>query len=57
MEPIMAVWAGYALGGTSVAEADLGPYIQQAKDQVRTCTNRTRPIRLSPTLLDQLCHR
>ncbi|KAJ7512579.1 alfa-L-arabinofuranosidase precursor [Mycena galericulata] len=34
MQPIMAVWSGYALGGTSVAEADLGPYIQQAIDQI-----------------------
>ncbi|KAF9440964.1 glycoside hydrolase family 51 protein, partial [Macrolepiota fuliginosa MF-IS2] len=34
MEPIMAVWAGFALGGTSVAENDLGPYIQQAVDQI-----------------------
>lgn len=35
MQPIMAVWSGFALGGTSVAEADLGPYIQQAIDQIR----------------------
>ncbi|KAF9446455.1 glycoside hydrolase family 51 protein [Macrolepiota fuliginosa MF-IS2] len=34
MEPIMAVWAGFALGGTSVAENSLGPYIQQAVDQI-----------------------
>ncbi|KAI0088820.1 glycoside hydrolase family 51 protein [Irpex rosettiformis] len=34
MEPIMAVWAGYALGGTSVAETGLKPYIQQAIDQI-----------------------
>ncbi|KAG6913849.1 hypothetical protein DXG01_003840 [Tephrocybe rancida] len=34
MEPIMAIWAGFALGGTSVAEAALGPYIQQAADQI-----------------------
>ncbi|KAF8159380.1 alfa-L-arabinofuranosidase precursor [Crassisporium funariophilum] len=34
MEPIMAVWAGYALGGTSIAEAQLGPFIQQAIDQI-----------------------
>lgn len=34
MEPIMAVWSGYALGGTSIAESGLAPYIQQAKDQV-----------------------
>ncbi|KAI8986908.1 glycoside hydrolase family 51 protein [Trametes punicea] len=34
MEPIMAVWAGYSLGGTSLPESELGPYIQQAKDQI-----------------------
>ncbi|KAF9459124.1 alfa-L-arabinofuranosidase precursor [Collybia nuda] len=34
MQPIMAVWAGFALGGTSVAETDLGPFIQQAADQI-----------------------
>ncbi|KAK7678667.1 hypothetical protein QCA50_018248 [Cerrena zonata] len=34
MEPIMAVWDGYALGGTAVPQAGLDPYIQQAKDQI-----------------------
>lgn len=34
MEPIMAVWAGFALGGTSVAQNQLNPYIQQAIDQI-----------------------
>ncbi|OBZ77389.1 putative alpha-L-arabinofuranosidase A [Grifola frondosa] len=34
MEPIMAVWSGYSLGGTSLAENALAPYIQQAKDQI-----------------------
>ncbi|KAG9220918.1 hypothetical protein CCMSSC00406_0002482 [Pleurotus cornucopiae] len=34
MEPIMAVWAGFALGGTSVAQNGLQPYIQQAIDQI-----------------------
>ncbi|KAI0360609.1 glycoside hydrolase family 51 protein [Trametes cingulata] len=34
MEPIMAVWSGYSLGGTSLAENQLAPYIQQAKDQI-----------------------
>nr|6ZPS_AAA Chain AAA, MgGH51 [Meripilus giganteus]6ZPV_AAA Chain AAA, MgGH51 [Meripilus giganteus]6ZPW_AAA Chain AAA, MgGH51 [Meripilus giganteus]6ZPX_AAA Chain AAA, MgGH51 [Meripilus giganteus]6ZPY_AAA Chain AAA, MgGH51 [Meripilus giganteus]6ZPZ_AAA Chain AAA, MgGH51 [Meripilus giganteus]6ZQ0_AAA Chain AAA, MgGH51 [Meripilus giganteus]6ZQ1_AAA Chain AAA, MgGH51 [Meripilus giganteus] len=34
MEPIMAVWAGYSLGGTSLAENQLAPYIQQAIDQI-----------------------
>ncbi|CAL1709187.1 unnamed protein product [Somion occarium] len=34
MEPIMAVWSGYALGGTNLPENQLAPYIQQAKDQI-----------------------
>ncbi|KAJ4001666.1 glycoside hydrolase family 51 protein [Lentinula boryana] len=34
MQAIMAIWSGFALGGTSIAEDDLGPYIQQAIDQV-----------------------
>ncbi|PFH50482.1 glycoside hydrolase family 51 protein [Amanita thiersii Skay4041] len=34
MQPIMAVWAGFALGGTSVAENQLGPFIQEAIDQI-----------------------
>ncbi len=35
MQPIMAVWSGYALGGTNLAENQLAPYIEQAKEQVR----------------------
>ncbi|KIK69678.1 glycoside hydrolase family 51 protein [Collybiopsis luxurians FD-317 M1] len=34
MQAIMAVWSGFALGGTSIAENALGPYIQQAIDQI-----------------------
>ncbi|KAK7062846.1 hypothetical protein VNI00_000342 [Paramarasmius palmivorus] len=37
MEPIMAVWAGLALSGgsgTSVPESQLGPYVQEAIDQI-----------------------
>ncbi|KAI0711223.1 glycoside hydrolase [Earliella scabrosa] len=34
MEPIMAVWSGYALGGTSEPESNLAGFIQQAKDQI-----------------------
>lgn len=34
MTPIMAVWSGFALGGTSIAENQLQPYIQQAIDQI-----------------------
>ena len=32
--PVMAVWAGLALNGTVVAQADLGPYVQDALDQI-----------------------
>ncbi|KAF5360002.1 hypothetical protein D9758_007637 [Tetrapyrgos nigripes] len=34
MQPIMAVWDGFALGGTSVAEAAISPFVQQAIDQI-----------------------
>ncbi|PPQ80595.1 hypothetical protein CVT25_001557 [Psilocybe cyanescens] len=34
MEPIMAVWAGYSLDGSSVAAGNLQPYVQQAIDQI-----------------------
>ncbi|KAJ7686266.1 hypothetical protein B0H17DRAFT_1204327 [Mycena rosella] len=34
MEPIMAVWAGYLLDGGALAQASLGPDIQEAIDQI-----------------------
>lgn len=34
MQPIMAVWSGYSLGGESIPEDGLAPYIQAAKDQI-----------------------
>lgn len=34
MQSIMAVWDGYSLDGSSVAEDDLAPYIEQARAQV-----------------------
>ncbi|KAG7091754.1 hypothetical protein E1B28_008155, partial [Marasmius oreades] len=34
MEAIMAIWSGFALGGTSVSPNQLGPFIQQAADQI-----------------------
>ncbi|KAG9224594.1 hypothetical protein CCMSSC00406_0002255 [Pleurotus cornucopiae] len=34
MEPIMAVWSGFALGGASIAQDQLQPFIQQAIDQI-----------------------
>jgi alpha-L-arabinofuranosidase len=36
--PVMAVWAGLALNGTVVAQADLGPYVQDALDQIEYAT-------------------
>lgn len=36
--PVLGVWAGYTLNGTVVAEADLGPYIQDALDLVEYVT-------------------
>lgn len=71
MEPIMAVWAGkqrfpdcvtrvlmsagYSLGGTNLAQNQLGPYIQQAIDQVSVAL----PLRvlLVSHLIDQFCRR
>lgn len=34
MQSIMAIWDGYSLDGSSVAEEDLAPYIEQARAQV-----------------------
>ena len=36
--PVLGVWAGYTLNGTVVAEADLGPYVQDALDLVEYVT-------------------
>jgi alpha-L-arabinofuranosidase len=32
--PVMAAWGGLTLNGTLIAEADLGPYVQDALDQI-----------------------
>jgi alpha-L-arabinofuranosidase len=32
--PVMAVWAGYALNGAVIPQAALGPYVQDALDQI-----------------------
>ena len=48
MQSIMAIWAGYALGGTSVAEAGLGPYIEEARAQVGR-TNDGHSLELTNT--------
>ncbi|KAK0441009.1 arabinofuranosidase [Armillaria borealis] len=52
MEPIMAVWAGFALQGASVPQAQLGPYVQQAIDQIQftigdPATNENAALRAS----------
>ncbi|KAI9935036.1 hypothetical protein ASPWEDRAFT_44615 [Aspergillus wentii DTO 134E9] len=38
VEPILAVWAGLALNGDVVPEADLEPYIQDALDEIEFLT-------------------
>ncbi|MGE5132636.1 MAG: LamG-like jellyroll fold domain-containing protein [Gemmatimonadota bacterium] len=32
--PVLGVWAGYALNGTVIAQSDLGPYVQDALDEI-----------------------
>ncbi|KAL9709922.1 hypothetical protein Ac2012v2_006982 [Leucoagaricus gongylophorus] len=51
-EPIMAVWSGFALGGTSVAQNQLGPFIQQSIDQINFVIgdDSTEPGRLRASL-------
>ncbi|KZV75107.1 glycoside hydrolase family 51 protein [Peniophora sp. CONT] len=34
MQPIMAVWAGYSLDGSSISQSGLAPYIEQARQQI-----------------------
>ena len=36
--PVMAIWAGYTLNGTVVAQAGLAPYVQDALDQIEYAT-------------------
>ena len=38
------IFTGYALGGTNLAENQLAPYIQQAKDQVCSLCNARRKV-------------
>lgn len=51
MQSIMAVWDGYSLDGTSVAEDDLAPYIEQARAQVSLTRTQARQL-----LLITVCH-
>jgi hypothetical protein len=42
MQPVLAVWAGYALNGTHVNPgADLAPYVQDALDEIQYVTGGT----------------
>ena len=42
MQPLLAVWAGYALDGTHVNPgADLAPYVQDALDEIQYVTGGT----------------
>ncbi|EIM81159.1 glycoside hydrolase [Stereum hirsutum FP-91666 SS1] len=41
MQSIMAVWDGYSLDGTSVAEGDLAPYVEQARAQIEFVVGNT----------------
>jgi len=42
MQPLLAVWAGYALNGTHVNPgADLAPYVQDALDEIQYVTGGT----------------
>ena len=38
MFPVLAVWAGFALDGEAVAEADIGVYVQDALDELEFLT-------------------
>ncbi|RDB27701.1 putative alpha-L-arabinofuranosidase A [Hypsizygus marmoreus] len=42
--PIMGVWSGLALDGSSIEEKDLGPYIQQAIDQINFAIGPTSTV-------------
>ena len=57
MRNIMAIWAGYALGGKgpgghAVPEDDLGPYIEQARQQVRGITALFRDTTDTPIKIE-----
>jgi alpha-L-arabinofuranosidase len=45
MQPLLAVWAGYALDGTHVNPGpDLAPYVQEALDEIQYVTGGTNTI-------------
>ena len=41
MEPILAVWSGLWLNGTVIAEADLGPYVDDALNELEFVLGNT----------------
>jgi hypothetical protein len=53
MQSIMAVWAGYSLGGQTVAQGGLAAYIEQSRQQVNgfilrvCCSNSEHRHRLN----------
>ncbi|RJE25215.1 alpha-N-arabinofuranosidase A [Aspergillus sclerotialis] len=38
VEPIVAVWGGFALNGDAIPESELGPYVQDALDELEFLT-------------------
>ncbi len=40
-QPLLAVWTGYTLTGTVVAQSQLAPYVQQAVDEIQYATGST----------------
>jgi alpha-L-arabinofuranosidase len=45
MQPLLAVWAGYALDGSHIdAGPDLAPYVQEALDEIQYVTGGTNTI-------------
>ena len=52
---LMGSTIGYSLGGVSLAENQLAPYIQQAISQVHCLLARV-VMRFKHTIVDQFCH-
>lgn len=34
LEPVLALWGGFYLGGPAISEADLPPYIEDAMNEL-----------------------
>jgi alpha-N-arabinofuranosidase len=52
MEPIMAIWAGFSLNDQSVAENQLAPFIQTARDQIDFVIGDSRTNAMGKLFLD-----